>query len=267
MKLLTTFLCSALLAGPALIQSQAQSGGPPAKIDVSQFPATMVEDVVVPVPSEIFAVLDKLGSPNWHAQLGEETVETKGTRPQIALLLGCVVAEGFIAVQAQDTAKVKEIGKDVLKLSEAIGVRDAVIEHCNSIIEGADKRQWNRVRSELDRAQQNVRQAMVELRDEELAQLVSLGGWLRGTEVLTAIVGSDYSKDGADLLHQPKLVEYFENQLGNMGPRIMSDETVRMIQADLKKIQPLVVVDVISLESVKKIHDMTKSVVDRIMKR
>jgi len=228
----------------------------------------MVDDVVVPVPSEIFAVLDKLGSPNWHAQLGDETVETKGTRPhQIALLLGCVVAEGFIAVQAQDTTKVKEIGKDVLKLSEAIGVRDAVIEHCNSIIEGADKRQWDRVRSELDRAQQNVRQAMVELRDEDLAQLVSLGGWLRGTEVLTAIVGSDYSKDGADLLHQPKLVEYFENQLDKMGSRITGDKTVQMIQTDLKKIQPMVVVDVISLESVKEIHAMTKAIVDRIMKR
>ena len=40
---------------------------PPAKIDVSRLPkeSRVVDDVIVPVPSEIFGVLDKLGKPNW----------------------------------------------------------------------------------------------------------------------------------------------------------------------------------------------------------
>jgi len=257
------FLLTACLA-TAL--SWSAVGQPPAKIDVSQFPATMVDDVVVPVPSEIFSVLDKLGSPNWQAQLRQDSSDQLGNRAHIALLLGATVAEGFIAVQAQNPEKVKEIGKNVLKYSEAIGVRDAVIQHSNSIIEAADKRDWNRVRSELDRAQQNVRQAMAELRDEQLAQLVSLGGWLRGTEVLTAIVRDDYSKDGADLLHQPKLVSYFEEQLKNMPPGFARDPVVKKIQTVLSKITPLVSVDTISLESVKEIHGMTAEIIVLIMK-
>ena len=40
---------------------------PPQKIDVKSLPsqATLVDNVVVPVPSEVFRVLDKLGKPHW----------------------------------------------------------------------------------------------------------------------------------------------------------------------------------------------------------
>ena len=54
-----------------LMISAAKADIPPKKITLSDFPAAAVDEVVVPVPSEIFAVLDKLGNPNWKAQLRE----------------------------------------------------------------------------------------------------------------------------------------------------------------------------------------------------
>ena len=48
-----------VLLGLALASSLAQP--PPAAIDLSKFPAAAVDEVVVPVPSEIFNVLDKFG--------------------------------------------------------------------------------------------------------------------------------------------------------------------------------------------------------------
>src|SRR6202047_5630970 len=75
---------------------------PPSHADLSKFPATQLDDVVVPLPSEVFNVLDKLGSPNWGGQLREPKVRNRGEREQIALLLGSVVAEGFVAVEAAD---------------------------------------------------------------------------------------------------------------------------------------------------------------------
>ena len=87
---------------------------PPNHIDLSKFPATQLDDIVVPLPSEVFNVLDKLGSPNWQEQLREPNIKNRGEREQIALLLGSVVAEGFVAVEAADKARVKQIGRDVL---------------------------------------------------------------------------------------------------------------------------------------------------------
>ena len=75
---------------------------PPQKIDVSALPpaAKVVENVVVPVPSEVFNGLDKLGPrPNWADVLRptKETVKVQGEQVQIALQMGVVIAEGFIA--------------------------------------------------------------------------------------------------------------------------------------------------------------------------
>ena len=174
----------------------------PQHINIKQL-STTVEDVVVPLPNEIFGALNKLGTVNWRAHVRSDKGPNFTERPRIALLLGAVIADGFIAVQAEDAEAVKDIGQRVLALAKGIGVGNSITPHAKAIIEGADKRNWNNVRRELDRTQNSVQQAMNEVHDEKLSQLVSLGGWLRGTEVLTSVVSDHFSTDGAELLHQP----------------------------------------------------------------
>lgn len=216
----------------------------PAHIDVSKLPqqSKMIDDVVVPVPSEIFGVLDKLGKPNWSAvqRAGTSSSKPIGDASQIALLLGTVIAEGFIAVEAEDAAEVQEIGKCVLTLAQAIGVRKAVLKRSNRIVSDAKKKDWSAVRKELDGALSDVKEAMLELKSEQLSQLVSLGGWLRGTEALTAVVSKNYSKDGAELLHQPLLLDTFEKQILNMEPKIKANSVVTKVQKGLLEIRPLI---------------------------
>src|ERR1700758_5641523 len=213
---------------------------PPNHIDLSKFPATQLDDIVVPLPSEVFNVLDKLGSPNWQEQLRHPVIRNTGERAQIALLLGCVVAEGFVAVEAADKERVKQIGRDVLELARAIGVESAVLSRTNSIVTKADTGDWPAVRTELDGALTDVKNAMVELKDDQLAHLVSLGGWLRGTEVLTAVVQKSYSPDGADLLNQPELLRYFQTRIAGMPPRLRTNRLVTRIQKGLDQISPLI---------------------------
>lgn len=241
---------------------------PPKKIDLGQFPAETVEDVVIPVPSEVFAVLDKLGNPNWRDELGPaRTYSPTGNRAQDALLLGSVIADGFIAVEAEDSERVKEIGRNVLTLAEAINVRKSVVARSNSIIEKADARDWNGVRREFDGALHDVNKAMAELNDQQLAQLVSVGGWLRGTQALTSIVKDKYSRDRAELLYQPLLVNYFNKQLDTMNPRLKRNQLVGEIRVALGRIGPLIEKSPdrdISAETVTEINGLTTQMVDLI---
>ncbi|MDX2080485.1 MAG: hypothetical protein SFU53_06850 [Terrimicrobiaceae bacterium] len=238
---------------------------PAESVDLSKFPAASVDDVVVPVPSEIFLVLDKLGSPNWRGELRSSLGRNTGNRAQVALLLGTVIAEGFIAVEAEDSEKVKQIGREVLELAEAINVRKAVIARSKSITEKAEARDWKAVRVEFDGALTDVRGAMEELGDDDLAQLVSMGGWIRGTEVLTSIVQKNYTEDGAELLHQPALLNYFSNRLeGIKNRRLGRDELVVRIRRMLSSIRPLIGKGegaTIPAENVKKIHQLTSETV------
>src|SRR4030081_155131 len=145
-------------------------------------PFKRVEDVVVPLPNEVFGALNKLGTVNWKEYERNEKGTNFNERPRIALLLGTVIADGFIAVQAEDAPTVKDIGQRVLGLARGIGVERSITQHAKAIIDAADKRRWDNVRQELDRNQKSDQQAMNEVHDEKLSQLVSLGGGLRGTE-------------------------------------------------------------------------------------
>jgi phosphoglycolate phosphatase-like HAD superfamily hydrolase len=228
----------------------------PQHIDVKQL-SKRVEDVVVPLPNEVFGALNKLGSVNWKEYVRSNKGSNFTERPRIALLLGTVIADGFIAVQAEDAPTVKEIGQRVLTLSKGIGVGNSITPHAKAIIEAADKRKWENVRQELDRTQNSVQQAMTEVHDEKLSQLVSLGGWLRGTEVLTAVVTKRFSTDGAELLHQPDLLVYFQTRLQAMPEFDLA--IIREIQGALVEVKPLIDVGNahISAESVKKINEIT----------
>ena len=55
----------------------------------------------------------------------------------------------------------------------------------------------------------DLESGMIEIKSTELAQLVSLGGWLRGTEALSALVLQNYSPERAELIRQPGLARLF----------------------------------------------------------
>jgi len=228
----------------------------PKRIDVGQL-SKRVDTVVVPLPNEVFGALNKLGGVNWKEYVRSGKGSNFTERPRIALLLGTVIADGFIAVQAEDAPTVKDIGQRVLGLAKGIGVGNSITPHAKAITEAADKRNWAGVRQELDRTQNSVQQAMNEVHDEKLSHLVSLGGWLRGTEVLTAVVNKRFSADGAELLHQPDLLAYFQEKLQGMPEFNM--KLLQDIQAALGEVRPLIDVGdaSISAASVKRINEIT----------
>src|ERR1700678_1375773 len=236
---------------------------PPRQIDLNRFPATRLDDVVVPLPSEVFNVLDKLGTPDWRGEMRSPNISSRGARAPIPLLLGSAAAEGLVAVEAADKERVKAIGRDVLELARAIGVEKTVLSRTNAIVTNADDGDWIGVRRELDGALNDVKNAMIQLRDDQLAHLVSLGGWLRGTEVLTSIVGKSYSPDGADLLNQPDLLKYFQERLAGMPPRLRGNQLVGKIQKSLNEISPLIS-QKITPASIKRIHEITSDMVKAI---
>jgi hypothetical protein len=249
-----------LFASMALVASAPAWAEPPQKIDVSSLPAAakMIDEVVVPVPSEVFNVLDKLGKPPWEDVLRptEKSVPVPSEAAHTALRLGTVIAEGFIAVEAENTEEVKKIGSNVQKLAKALTVEREVEKHANAIIAGANKKDWSAVRQELDNTMRDVKSAMTKLNSEALSQLISIGGWLRGTEALADVVNNSFSKDGAELLHQPILLDYFERKLSAMPPKYKSLPLVTDVQKGVLEIRPLIGIadgTRISPESVKEV--------------
>jgi hypothetical protein len=262
------------LATAGILALNPLHADPPAKIDISALPAQarVIEDVVVPVPSEIFNVLDKLGKPNWAQVLRpmKESVKVPTEPVQIALQLGAVIAEGFIAVEAENPEEVKKIGGNVRKLATALGVAKQVNKRADAIIDESNRKNWPGVRKELDNAMRDVKDAMMELNSEPLSQLISLGGWIRGTEALTDVVTASFSKDGAELLHQPVLLDYFDRKLSSMPEKYQKQAIIGELQQGVLAIRPLVGIEdgtQISEKSVKEVGDTARRLMKSIHTR
>ena len=62
--------------------------------------------------------------PTGRASIAAPIPVTYRNRAQIALNLGGLIADGFIAVEAKDGQQVKNIGSDIIKLAKALGVSE-----------------------------------------------------------------------------------------------------------------------------------------------
>src|ERR1700674_1523152 len=97
-------LTVAFVAGLSLCAGAADT---PKHVDIKQL-SKKIDDVVVPLPNEVFGALNKLGGVNWREYVRNDKGSNFTERPRIALLLGAVIADGFIAVPAEDAPTVKD---------------------------------------------------------------------------------------------------------------------------------------------------------------
>jgi len=233
----------------------------------SQLPsqAKQVHGVAVPVPKEIFRSLDQFRDANWSAVRRPEVARWKshGDQTQIATLLGVVIAEGFIAMEAKDSAEVKNIGNSVLSLAGGLGIRERALRRSRSIMDLADKNEWSEARKEWDAVLSDLDTGMIEIKSAHLAQLVSLGGWLRGTEALSALVLQNYSPERANLIRQPELINYLDQELHAMSSDIQARPIVVKLLDGIKTIRSLVENENVPLseETVRKVHGVCAALV------
>src|ERR1700757_465575 len=159
--------------------------------------AVRSDSISIPTPGELFAALGKSEKTNWSGQYRGPMPVTYRNRAQIALNLGGLIADGFIAVEAQDSQQVKNIGSDIIKLAKALGVSENILSRGNSINEFAENSDWDALKEELDATQNEVKNSMQSHSDQDLVVLVSLGGWIRGTQVVSGSVAANYNERSA----------------------------------------------------------------------
>src|SRR5215467_5215194 len=202
--------------------------------------AVSIDALTVPTPGEFFKAIEKGGKPNWTSEY-RPPVSIKSTdRAQMALNLGTLIADGYIAVEAQDGQQVKNIGKDVLALAKKLSVSQTVLARGKSITQFAENNAWDQLNEELEATQNEVKKALQENRDTDLITLVSIGGWIRGTQVVTGLLVESYNPETAKLLRQPALVGHLRGKLDQLPNRIRQDKLVVKVNGDLMNIATLV---------------------------
>ena len=219
-----------------------------------------VNPYTAPSVAEIFQQLDDL-KPLPYDQLKRDFPQaTHAGREQMGMVFGGLVADGFLIVEAQKKNLVEDLGKVLLRQARSLGVGDRVMRHSASLSELGKKGDWPAVRRELISTQQDVEEAMTALRDQKMAHLISLGGWLRGLEICAGAVESNYTTDRAAVLWQRDLINYFAEELKTLPPAVAHKPLFEKIRAGVEAIRALLnrAPEKMSLEDVKTLHAQAK---------
>lgn len=220
-----------------------------------------VNPYTAPSITRIFQQLDEL-KPLPCDQLRRDYPQpAHGTREQMALVFGGLIADGFFLVACEKKDLIEDFGRVLLRQAQSLSVADRVTRHSASVTELAHHGDWPAVRNELIATQADVEQALIELRDQKVAHLISLGGWLRGLEVCAGAIEADFSQDRARVLAQPDLINYFYEELKTLPPAVAHTPLFQKMRAGLSTIKTTinsVPPAGLSLADVKKIHDAAR---------
>jgi hypothetical protein len=232
--------------------------------------AIKIDSLTIPTPGELFAALEKPGKPDWAGQYRTPIPMTYRNRAQIALNLGGLIADGFIAVEAQDSQQVKNIGTDIIKLAKALGVSENVLSRGNSINEFAENSEWDVLHEELEATQNEVKASMQSHQDQDLVILVSLGGWIRGTQAVTASVIKNYDEQSGKVLRQPAVVSFIHSKINDISQELKNEPLVKSVNDQLANIEKLVGFPVgkgPTLDEVKKLNEAVSKLMDEIQRK
>lgn len=262
MKFVLTFFATVVIGGSIALAE------PPATIDVGSSEISMISNTVIPIPLEVFAALDKLGDQNWNALLEKREFKASPDRSKTAILFGLAVSRGFIAVQAKDAEEVKRVGMAVQKLAGPLGVEQPVDGRIKAIMEELGNKNWDAVKQEFDRTRQTVLNTMQRMRDDDLASLVALGGWLGGTGALSSMLKDNYSPEASDLLNQSGLLSHMKADFDRLPASLKEDQIFSKIDNALIKLGKLMSTDkgFFTMAQVTQIENETHLLLDAIYK-
>src|SRR6266403_1429785 len=219
----------------------AAAGAETGRLSADQLAKAIRTDAIsIPTPGELFAAIEKPGKTDWSGQYRGPMPITYRNRAQIALNLGGLIADGFIAVEAKDSQQVKNIGSDIIKLSKALGVSENLLSRGNSINEFAENDEWDTLQEELEATQNEVKSSMQSHSDQDLVILVSLGGWIRGTQVVSSSILQNYDQQAAKVLRHPALVSFMQSKINAISPDLRNDPLVKNVSGQLTEMEKLV---------------------------
>jgi hypothetical protein len=158
-------------------------------------------------------------------------------RVKFALSFGILIGDGFLAIEGEEVKAIEPLGRELLRRAKGLGVQQRVARHSKQLLDLAKQSDWKGLRKELIVTQKDVESAMLDLRDEEMVHLLSLGGWIRGLEIEAASVAADFSADRASKLRQLDLLDYYLGRLDTLSTPLKSMALISQIISGLKEVR------------------------------
>jgi hypothetical protein len=148
----------------------------------------------------------------------KETRKAKSTRmplvrSDLALEIGVLIAEGFLAVQNNTFKDIEEVAKELSRFGKALGAGERVNRHAASLLDHAASNRAEKLRQELSATQRDA------------------------LECASLAVDRNFTEERANQLFREDVADYYESVVGSLDPQVSEMPHMVKIQkicADLR---------------------------------
>jgi hypothetical protein len=200
-----------------------------------------VNAITTPLVGKVFSDLEIFRPPPVDLVRSFDLRRTFPNRFQTALQFGALVANGFVATIARQKELIINTGRALIREANALSAGQRLTRRSKSLFELGDRGDWIGLRQELNATQEDVEESMLELKDGEMADLISLGGWLRGFQLAAHVTAEHYTPEKAAGLARPDLMDYFIDRMDCLNPAMKRNPVVITITSRLKTIRAVAV--------------------------
>lgn len=226
-----------------------------------------VNEWTTPSIGKVFDIMGALGTLSFDELRRPVPERPPGDRVSVSLGLGALIADGFLVVQCEKIESMEDVGRAMIKYAKALGAGNRMNRHTQSLLENSVQGDWQSLRLELAKTQADVEAEMLQLRDVEIAHLISLGGWLRGLQISTQAVKMAYTEDKSRQLGRRDIVEYYAASLENVNPDLQEKEPLKSIRLGLQELLPMVDVPegkALTVEEVDAMHALATKLAKKL---
>lgn len=251
--LVITILLQSLVAAPALKKEEL---------------ILFSENVIIPLPSEVFMALDQLTNVDWGRAVEYNYSSDYAENHILALNLGVRIADGFIATQAKDKVNAGTMFSVCRDLANNFGASNGSMIDKEKLLENINSGNWYQIRQMLDELQLGIKNEMRKYHPDFVV-LASIGGWLEGLRVVSASLKENYSKDLSSILYQPVLISYLINKIETFSSENFNNRNIQKIYSGLKEVKVLSDAgsgNPVAEENVKKIFTISSMLIETIVK-
>lgn len=207
-----------------------------------------------PSISKIFDQLDNLPAIPEEYVLRNRAEKLPINTGSLALEMGYLLADGFIAVRSGHMNDIKPIALDLTRFGKAIGVGEKMNSHSASLLEHAEKGQLEEFKRILASTQGDVNAELTAMRDPDLAHLLALGGWVRALEAAAAAIENKFDANQAAAVFYPDAPAYFDEMLGCLNPKTAAKLNVQEMSALLQQLRDVMTLEEGELPTPEKVH-------------
>lgn len=199
-----------------------------------------INDFTTPSIKRIFDDLGELGAIPYSALKRDIDDKVSRDRVEVALYLGTLIADGFLIVQTERLTDMEPVGKAMLRHAEALGTGRHIKSHSRSLLEHSALRETEKLKKELESTQRDVEKEMVDLRDVDIAHLISLGGWLRAFEIGCATIEKNFDAKKVRTIARADITEYYQAQLETLDPVIKERALIKKLSEALIQLHAMI---------------------------